>query len=102
MTARSVASVALAVLLASTAAFADDDPHSAAREHFARGVELVDEGAFEQAAHEFQRAYDLEPNAAVLYNMGQAFAAAGRPVEAVSALARYLEAGGAAIPSTRR
>jgi hypothetical protein len=103
MTPRCAAWITLVtVIAAATTAFADDDPQNLARTHFRRGLELVDEGAFEQAALEFQRAYELMPNFAVLYNTGQAYAAAGKPVEAVSALTKYLEEGGPKVPAPRR
>jgi hypothetical protein len=58
--------------------------------HFDRGLELVQEQQYPEAAVEFERAYDLTRVVAVLYNLGMAYAAAGRPVEAADALTRYL------------
>jgi hypothetical protein len=63
---------------------------------------LLAEGAYEEAAIELRKAYELAPNYKVLYNLGQANIALGRPVEAVEALSRYLEQGGARIERARR
>ncbi|HEY6459174.1 MAG TPA: hypothetical protein VIY73_03455, partial [Polyangiaceae bacterium] len=42
-----------------------------AREHFGRGVRMYQEDDFRGALIEFSRAYELAPNWAVLYNVGQ-------------------------------
>ncbi|MEO8905974.1 MAG: PEGA domain-containing protein [Polyangiaceae bacterium] len=73
-----------------------------AREHFERGVELAQHGDIEAAAQEFEAAYQISPNYSVLYNLGQSYAALGKPVEAVRAFERYLEIGGAKIARSRR
>jgi hypothetical protein len=83
-------------------ALAEDKTTIEAREHFSRALELVDAGMLQEAAVEFRRAYDISPNYAVLYNLGQAFAALGRPVEAVDAFERYLAEGGTRIRQPRR
>jgi hypothetical protein len=54
------------------------------------------------AVTEFERAYATSPNPSVLFNLGQAYASAGRAVEAVETLRRYLELGGAAVAADRR
>jgi len=81
-------------------AFPDSGP--SARDLFASGLEFVRNGDFEAAAAQFERAYRVSPNYAVLYNLGQAYVALGKPVEAVQALEKFLEVGGAAIDPTRR
>jgi tetratricopeptide (TPR) repeat protein len=83
-------------------AHAEEDPKMLARRHFDRGMELAGEGAYSEALVEFTRAHEISPHFAVLYNIGQAHVALGRPVEAVDALTRYLEQGGAEIPVERR
>jgi tetratricopeptide (TPR) repeat protein len=83
-------------------AHADEDPKMLARRHFDRGMELAGEGAYSEALVEFTRAHEISPHYAVLYNIGQAYVALGRPVEAVDALTRYLDQGGSEIPAERR
>jgi Tetratricopeptide repeat/PEGA domain len=61
-----------------------------AREHFQRGLALVDAGRYEEAAIEFKRAYREDPHPRVLYNMGLAYAAIDDPVLALDALERYI------------
>lgn len=71
------------------------EPEAAALEqasrHFDRGVELVQSGSYDQAVIEFERAYTLSGSPAVLYNLGMAYVAVERPVEACDALTRYLQ-----------
>ncbi|MFO0684252.1 MAG: PEGA domain-containing protein [Sandaracinus sp.] len=91
------------VLVAPTGpASAQTDPRSEASTHFQRGTDLFNEGNFDAALAEFQRAYDLAPAAPVLYNLARVHGALGHPVEAAHAYERYLAEGGSAIPSGRR
>lgn len=73
-----------------------------ARAHFERGVQLGHDGDYRQAAAAFQRAYELSPHYAVLYNLAQAQVALGQPVEAIDTFQRYLLEGGANVPAERR
>jgi len=73
-----------------------------ARARFERGVQLGHDGDYRQAAAEFQRAYELSPHYAVLYNLAQAQVALGQPVEAIDTFQRYLLEGGANVPADRR
>jgi hypothetical protein len=93
---------ALTLATAPGLAHADEDPKMLARRHFDRGMELAREGAYSEALVEFTRAHEVSPHYAVLYNIGQAHVALGHPVEAVDALTRYLDQGGAEIPAERR
>jgi hypothetical protein len=81
---------------------AEKDAKVEANEHFKRGIELVEEQAYEEAAIEFQKAYDISPHYSVLYNLGMAHVAMGHPVEAVDAFAGYLRDGGDAVSQSRR
>jgi hypothetical protein len=72
-----------------------------ARERFAHGVALVQQGELEAAAAEFEEAYRISPNYLVLYNLGQAYLALGKPVEAQRAFESYLRSGGARISADR-
>ena len=73
-----------------------------ARAHFDRGVQLGHAGEYRQAAAEFQRAYQLAPHYAVLYNLAQVQIGLAQPVEAVDTLQRYLTEGGSNVPADRR
>lgn len=91
--AAALARLGLACALTATPADAQPahDPQLA-KEHFRRGVELVDAGRFEEAAIAFERAYRASPHPRVLYNVGLAYAAVDDPVRALDALERYLAA----------
>jgi hypothetical protein len=92
--------LSLALVAATGLAWAD--PKAEAREHFDRAMALVDQGALQQAIVEFRRAYDLMPHYTVLYNIGQAYVALGKPVEAVDTYTRYLEEGAERVNKARR
>jgi tetratricopeptide (TPR) repeat protein len=62
-----------------------------AAQHFDRGYLLAQQGRLEAAISEFKRAYALSPHPSVLYNLGQAYAASGRAVQAVQTLREYLQ-----------
>ncbi len=96
--------VALALLLGMLPAFAlaQGDSKAEARKHFDRGVALSQQKNYPEAVKELKRAYELNPDFAVLFELGEAYAAAGQPVQAADALGRYLGAGGTQIPDERR
>ncbi len=81
---------------------ASAQPAPTARQCFDRGVELAEKGDLEAAAREFEEAYRISPNYAVLYNLGQADAALGKAVEALKAFETYLANGGPRINPVRR
>jgi PEGA domain len=81
---------------------ADDDPRAAAGDHYARGIELAQQGLYEAALEQFNAAYTASPHFAVLYNIGQAQMALGRPLEAIEALSKYLRDGADQVPLSRR
>ena len=83
-------------------AFAQTDAKVEARLHFDRGLALTKQGGYAEAVTEFNRAYELSPHFAVLYNLGQAYSLLGQPVYAVQALGRYLSEGGKEVPAQRR
>ena len=61
-----------------------------AKLHFQQAVALFNDGNFNAALAEFQRAYDLRPSPGVLYNIGLTQKALFRYDEAVDTLERYL------------
>lgn len=69
---------------------------------FKRGIELFEEGNSEAAQIEFQRAYELNPSWKLLYNIAICYRAEKDYVAALEAFERYLEEGGANVPSDRR
>ena len=93
--------VALPLLAAAGTGHADD-PRGDARAHYARGLELGAQNGYEGALREFNQAYAISPQFAVLYNIGQAHVALGHTMQAVEALSRYLRDGGERIPAARR
>jgi hypothetical protein len=93
-------SLSLVLLAATGLAWAD--PRTEAREHFNRATALVNQGSLEQAVVEFQRAYQLMPHYAVLFNIARAYVALGKPIEAADAFTRYLEEGAERVPQARR
>jgi len=107
---RSLSSITLACTLAgilagpvgggARVAFADPQPASVkeAGKHFQRGVSLYNEADYRAALVEFRRAYDIAPNSAVLYNIGQAYYQLQNYAAALTTLERYLSESGAAAP----
>ena len=79
-----------------------DDARETARLHYARGLELAGQADYEAALREFTEAYRASPHFAVLYNMGQAEFALGRPAEAIESLSKYLRDGQEQVPPARR
>ncbi|HVV52568.1 MAG TPA: hypothetical protein VHO06_23070, partial [Polyangia bacterium] len=79
-----------------------EDPRSDARAHYAKGLELAGQRGYEGALREFEQAYAISPQFAVLYNIGQARVALGQTAQALEALTRYLHDGGARISPERR
>jgi tetratricopeptide (TPR) repeat protein len=93
------------VLLASVvprAGRAEQDPRAQAGVAYARGIELAEQGLYAAALEQFKSAYEKSPHFAVLYNIGQAQMALGRPLEAIEALTRYVRDGADQVPLSRR
>jgi hypothetical protein len=78
-----------------------DGARQAARS-YDEALKHVDERKYDQAIAGFLTAYRLRPHYAVLYNLGLAYEAAGRKLEAVQTLERFLDIGGTAVASERR
>jgi hypothetical protein len=101
-----VASLALVALLAlpvvgiisggeSVPAAYADTPAKEASKHFQRGVALYGEADYRAALVEFRKAYEIAPNATVLYNIGQTYYQLQNYAAALTTLERYLNEAGA-------
>jgi hypothetical protein len=91
-----------AILLAAGAAMAQGrDVDAEARTHFQNGIDLYGEEKYEQAAVEFNRAYELKPSFKILYNLAQAENELGHYAKALDAYVRYLAVGGTEIQKER-
>jgi hypothetical protein len=73
-----------------------------AREHTQAGIELDKAGDSLAALTEFQRAFELAPDFALLYNIAQEQYKLGRTAEAVETLRHYLTLGGKHVDEARR
>jgi hypothetical protein len=73
-----------------------------ARQHYQKGLELYDEGDFESALVELQRAYDTAPAFKILYNIGLVQRQLKDYAAAVRSFRKYLEDGGKKIDTKRR
>ncbi len=100
----SVAACLTALTLASSMSFAQappQDPAKAkaeARTRFNRAVQLSDEGDFERALAEFQKAYEILPNPHVLVNIAQIQAALNHPADTIETLDKALADSSALSP----
>jgi hypothetical protein len=71
----------------------DEATKAEAARRFERGIKLFNAGDNAGALAEFKRIHDLVPNPVVLFNIGLVYAAMGRPVDAVDALAPAIQSG---------
>ncbi len=65
-----------------------------AGKHFQRGVTLYNEADYRAALVEFRRAYEVAPNAAVLFNIGQTYYQLQSYAQALTVFERYLAEAG--------
>ena len=73
-----------------------------ARAHYETGLQLYNEGNFDAALVELQRAYEIAPTYRILYNIGKIYHKTNHYSEAIRDYEGYLEQGGAEIASERR
>lgn len=88
-------SVLIATLLVGALAWAapparDDEATAAARRFYESGTFLFDRGQFIDAAREFERAYEVQPRPALLYNIASAYDKGGERMKAVENYRRYV------------
>jgi hypothetical protein len=104
------------ILFASSEGVAQSAPHDAraqagavnderaqeARARYERGLQLYNEGAFDGALVEFERAYQLVPTYKLLYNIALIRLQLNDYAQALKAFQEYLAEGGTEIASVRR
>lgn len=74
-----------------------------AAQHWLEGERLFQNGRYAEAAAEFERSHTAVPAAATLYSVALSYARAGKPVEAMRALERYLALPGCdGVPADER
>lgn len=73
-----------------------------ARTRYKKGLELYEEGAFEAALTELQRAYDLAPSYKILYNIALVYLQLNDHAGALRSFRKYLGDGGKKIDQKRR
>jgi hypothetical protein len=73
-----------------------------ARTRYERGTELYNDGAYEQALLEFERAYELAPAYRILFNIAQVAVLLRDYPKAIRAYQQFLKDGGQRIPAERR
>jgi hypothetical protein len=99
-----------AIASAPTSALAGDDTggnqtpqqREEAKTHYLQGVDLFEEGDYQNALIEFKKSYELVPNFNVLYNIGQTYFQLQDYANALKTLSQYLDDGGKRIPASRR
>jgi hypothetical protein len=100
VTGRGVAlAIALCVAVAPSAAQAQEGD---ARALFQRGVQLLEDARFAEAASSLERSLAVREVPPVLYNLALAYRGAGRHRAAVDTFARYLRDEGTAVSPERR
>jgi hypothetical protein len=94
--------LALLVCLNTGVAGAADDADREARERYENAVKLYEEGAYDAALVELNRASELRPSYKIYYNIGQVRFAMHDYAAAIDAYRHYLDEGGDKIPASRR
>jgi hypothetical protein len=89
-------------LVAAAAEVKAADPEREARERYDNAVKLYEEGAYDAALVELNRAAELRPSYKLYYNIGQVRFAMHDYVAAMDAYRQYLDKGGDKVPSSRR
>jgi len=83
-------SVAVTFLLALGATPARADDSAAAREHYQKGTSFYDLGKYPEAIKEFEAAYEIKNDPALLYNLAQSNRLAGNTDQALHFYRTYL------------
>jgi hypothetical protein len=93
-------SVFIALLL--TAAVAQADPRTDARDRLEEGSTLYRKGDYQGALRKFEEARALYPSPKIYFNLGQALNRLGRTAAAVDAFEKFLAEAPDAVPERRR
>jgi len=80
----------LAVLLLVARTSQAGDPRAESKAHYEKGSVLFDLQRYEEAAVEYEAAYEAKPDAAFLFNAAQAYRLAKKPERAIRAYTSYL------------
>jgi hypothetical protein len=80
----------------------DQKAQDEAKDRFRVGLKLYDDGAYDAARVQFERAYELAPSYKLLYNIGLVYNQLHDFVGALKALQNYLKEGGAEVPADKR
>ncbi|MBI3204679.1 MAG: PEGA domain-containing protein [Myxococcales bacterium] len=101
---RGALALACLCLLTPTASAADPkaDEQVEARSRYKKGLELYEEGAFDAALIELQRAYDLSPSYKILYNVALVYLQLNDFAGSLRNFKKYLDDGGKKIDQKRR
>jgi hypothetical protein len=83
-------------------ALAQPNPKAEALQHYERGQALAQNQSFVEAIAEFDQAYQLGHDFAVLYDIAQAYLWLQEPARAVKSFKKYLSEGGRQVPTGRR
>lgn len=100
-----IAVTALALWCGATSALAQPSAQEANQEasrHFARGIKLFEDDDWRTALIEFERAYAIEPNYRVLFDIGQCRYELHDYPGALAAFQRYLAEGADRVANDRR
>jgi hypothetical protein len=73
-----------------------------AQSRYKAGMSLYDDGAYDAARVQFERAYELAPSYKILYNIGLVYKQLNEFVASLKALQRYIKEGGAEVPDDRK
>ena len=102
MTARYLFALLFALALVLGAGSAAAQAPSDAGAHFDRGVSFFRDGDYTAAMVEFKKAYEIDPNYRVLYNLGQTSRELRDYAAALVWFEKYLAEGGAKIDADRK
>jgi tetratricopeptide (TPR) repeat protein len=80
----------LVVVAVAPLAYGGEDDIAAARTHYRNGTRAYDLGHYVEAAAEYEAAYRAKDDPALLFNLGQAYRAAGDKVNAIRVYKSFL------------
>jgi Tetratricopeptide repeat len=87
----------LAVVIVMAGAAADAGPLDEAKQHYQRGLAAYALGNYTQAASEYEQAFAIQPDPALLYNAAQAYRLSGNSTRALFLYQNYLRLFGSQV-----